>query len=247
MEAAIAGSPPFTFVYGTRDPAATAILRARALALATRLFGLDSTRVLADRDATEARLAAGPVYLVGGPGENEWTRRLAPALPISFEATGFRWQGRLYDQPLEAIHLSWPNPLEPRWFLILAAGNSPAALARRGGFRARDDSASCAYELLRASPLHSSPRNPAYDAHPIATARPSASAERARSAPWSRRGRASPPGAGLRRTDRGRQSARCPRAWRRRVTVRRGATITQHAPPRSREQVDSDRDTRASN
>jgi len=167
MEAAIPGSPPFTFVYGTRDPNATAILRARAQALATRLFGLDSTRVLADRDATEARLAAGPVYLVGGPGENDWTRRLAPALPVSFEAKGFRWQGRLYDQPLEAIHLSWPNPLEPRWFLILAAGNSPAALARRGGFAFGDEDFRILRdgELLRSGRFAQTPaRAWAYDA-----------------------------------------------------------------------------------
>ncbi|HVQ27577.1 MAG TPA: hypothetical protein VMV01_20470, partial [Planctomycetota bacterium] len=139
MEAAIPTSPPFTFVYGTRDPAATALLRARAVTLATRVFGTDSSRVLADRDVAEARLAAGPVYLVGSPRENDWTRRLGPALPVSFEGATFRWQGRLYDQPLDAIHLSWPNPLEPRWFLILAAGNSPAALARRGGFAFGDE------------------------------------------------------------------------------------------------------------
>ena len=145
MEAAIPTSPPFTFVYGTRDPAATALLRARAVTLATRVFGLDSTRVLADRDVPEARFAAGPVYLVGGPRENDWTRALAAALPVSFEATGFRWQGRLYDQPLDAIHLSWPNPLEPRWFLILAAGNTAPALARREGFAFGDED----YRILR--------------------------------------------------------------------------------------------------
>ncbi len=134
MEAAIADSPPFRFVYGTRDPAATPMLRARALALAQRAFGLDSTRVVADREADERMLAAGPVYLLGGSLENEWTRRLAGALPVRFERQGFRWQGRLYDQPLDAIHLSWPNPLAPNRFLLLSAGNSPEALARRGGF-----------------------------------------------------------------------------------------------------------------
>jgi len=167
MEAAIPTSPPFTFVYGTRDPAATALLRARAVTLATRVFGTDSSRVLADRDASEARLASGPVYLVGGPRENDWTRRLAPALPVSFEGATFRWQGRLYDQPLDAIHLSWPNPLEPRWFLILAAGNSPAALARRGGFTFGDEDFRIVRdgELVRSGRFAQTPAKPwAYDA-----------------------------------------------------------------------------------
>jgi hypothetical protein len=134
MEAAIPASPAFRFVYGTRDPAATPVLRARALALAQRAFGLDSTRVFADRAVDEKTFASGPVYLLGGSGENEWTARLAEALPVRFEGRGFRWQGRLYDRAQDAIHLSYPNPLAPRWFLLLSAGNSPEALARRDGF-----------------------------------------------------------------------------------------------------------------
>lgn len=134
MEAGLADAPPFRFVYGTRDPAATATLRARALSLAQRAFGGDSSQVVADRDMSAAAFAAGPVFLVGNARENDWTRRVAAALPVQFEAAGFRWQGRLYDQPLDAIQLAWPNPLAPKRFLLLLAGNSPAALARRGGF-----------------------------------------------------------------------------------------------------------------
>lgn len=134
MEAAIPASPAFRFVYGTRDPAAIPVLRARALALAQRAFGLDSTRVFADRAVDEKAFASGPVYLLGGSRENAWTARLAGSLPVQFEARGFRWQGRLYDRAHDAVHLSYPNPLAPRWFLLLSAGNSPEALARRDGF-----------------------------------------------------------------------------------------------------------------
>ena len=139
MEAKLADARPFRLVYGTRDPAATAALRARALALAVRAFGGDSTLVVADRDARDTLFAAGPVYLLGGPDENEWTRRLAPALPVRFEAQGFRWQGQLYGRPRDVIHLSWPNPLAPSRFLLLSAGNSPAALAGAQDLALSDD------------------------------------------------------------------------------------------------------------
>ena len=139
MEAALAGARAFRFVYGTRDPAATALLRARAIALAVRAFGGDSTQVVADRDAADTLIAAGPVYLIGGPDENEWTRKLATALPVRFEANAFRWQGQLYDRPRDVIHLSWPNPLAPNRFLLLSAANSPGALAEGSNFALSDD------------------------------------------------------------------------------------------------------------
>lgn len=139
MEAALTDAPPFWFVYGTRDPAATLTLRARAVSLARRAFGGDTSQVVADRDMSEAAFAASPVFLVGGSRENAWTQRLAAALPVQFEPAGFRWQGRLYDQPLDAIQLSWPNPLAPQRFLLVLAGNTPAALARRGGFMSGDE------------------------------------------------------------------------------------------------------------
>jgi hypothetical protein len=131
MEALLAGAPPFRFVYGTLDAASTPILRARALALARRVFGGDSTQVVSDRDADARTLAAGPVFLLGSPRENEWTRRVASALPVRFGERGFVWQGKTYDQPLDAIHLSWANPYAPERFLLLSAGNSPAAMANR--------------------------------------------------------------------------------------------------------------------
>ncbi len=139
MEAALADALPFRFVYGTRDPAATAALKARALLLARRAFGEDSSSVVADHDVDAAGFAAGPVFLLGDADENEWTRRLAAALPVRFERRGFRWQGRLYDRPGDAIQLAWPNPLAPERFLLLLAGNSPGASARRGGFAFGDD------------------------------------------------------------------------------------------------------------
>ena len=162
MEATAAEAPPFRFVYGTRNPATAPALRSRALLLAERAFGVETTRVVADRDMSEAAMASGPVFLIGSPNENEWTRRFAPALPVAFEGGGFRWQGRLYDQPLDALQLAWPNPLAPRRFLLLAAGNTPAALARRAGLAFGDDD----WRIVRAGELLRSGRFAEDGAHP---------------------------------------------------------------------------------
>jgi|GEM_PF-171766 len=133
MESFLGAGERFLFVYGTRDPAWTPVLRERARRVAERLFGGDSAAVRADREVGEAEAAARPLALFGGPAQNAWTARLAPALPVRFEAGGFRWQERLFDRPGDALHLVWPHPLAPRRFLLLIAGNSPGALSRRGG------------------------------------------------------------------------------------------------------------------
>lgn len=130
MDSALAGSPGFRFVYGTGDPARTALARARAVGTAVRLFGADSARVVADTALTRAELAASHVVLLGGPGENAWTRRLAARLPLAFTPGGFTWRGRAYERPGDAIVLAWPNPEAPSRYLLLAAGNSGEAEAR---------------------------------------------------------------------------------------------------------------------
>jgi hypothetical protein len=129
-----AGEPGerFRCVYGTRDPAATATLRARAIALALGLFGGDTTQVASDRDVGTADLATGPILLVGRPGENSWTARLVPALPIRFDTRGFEWSGTRYDRPGDAVTLAYPNPLAPRHYLLLVAGNTTAAVGGGG-------------------------------------------------------------------------------------------------------------------
>ena len=134
MEAALGEAPRWRFVYGTRDAVLEPLLRQRALMLASRLFGGDSTQVEADRDLTEAELAGSSVLLLGGPRENLWSGRLAPALPVRFRERAFEWQGRAYDRPGDVLHLSYPNPLAPRRFVLLIAANSPEAMTRRGGF-----------------------------------------------------------------------------------------------------------------
>jgi len=101
--------------------------------VARRLFGDDSSRVVADRDVSAEDFARRPVILFGGAAQNEWTQKLGAALPVEFTRTGFRWAGRDYDRPGDVLHLVFPNPLDPHRFLLLIAGNSAAAVEREGG------------------------------------------------------------------------------------------------------------------
>jgi Glycoside Hydrolase Family 113 len=130
MEATPAGEPPI-IVYGTRDSLATPMLQERATWIARRWLHADSSRVVADRVLALER-ARGTLILVGGARENSWTARLAPGLPLTFTARGFRWQQTAYERPGDAIHLTYPNPLDPRRFVLVVAANSPAALSGRG-------------------------------------------------------------------------------------------------------------------
>lgn len=166
MEAAMIEGERVRCVYGTRDPAATPSLRERARWLARQLFGGDSTLAIADRDLDAGDLARSPVLLLGGPDENRWSARLAPALPVRFSAHAFEWAGRRYDRPGDVLHLVFPNPLAPQRFLLMIAGNSPAAISRRGGgmlFGAEDWRIERDGELARSGRFADSPRPWSYD------------------------------------------------------------------------------------
>ncbi|HUK63807.1 MAG TPA: hypothetical protein VLV15_10740 [Dongiaceae bacterium] len=155
----------FRCVYGTRDPATAPTLRAAAVALVVGLFGGDTTEAMADRDATGADLAAGPVLLVGGPRENAWTARLAAALPVHFDARGFEWFATRYDRPGDAVTLAYPNPLAPWHYLVLVAGNTAAAITRSGGMLFGDEDWRIERdgELARTGRFADTPRPWSYD------------------------------------------------------------------------------------
>jgi hypothetical protein len=156
------------FIYGTRDPDATAALEARAKLVARRLFNLDSTRVRADHDVTDAQLKSHSLIVFGAPRENAVTARLGPGLPVRFEPRAFTWAGTRYEQADDVIHLVYPNPRAPKRFLLLIAGNSAEAMTRRGGgfwFGDSDWRIYRAGELVRSGSFRQTASAPwAYDA-----------------------------------------------------------------------------------
>lgn len=167
MESALSAAAKWRFIYGTREPAAEHVLRERALLVARRLFGGDSSWVLADRDAELGTLSGASVLLVGGPKENSWSQRLVGALPVRFGAASFEWQGTAYARRDEAITLVRPNPLASDRFLILMAGNSIEAMSRRGGFFFGEDDwrITRGGDLVRSGSFAQDPKSPwRYDA-----------------------------------------------------------------------------------
>jgi hypothetical protein len=179
MEAALAGARPFRFVYGTRDPAFTATLRARATALAVRAFGGDSTQVVADRDASDTLIAAGPIYLVGRARRERGDAAAGGGAPGQVRGQCVPLAGQLYDRPRDAIHLSWPNPLAPNRFLLLSAAtrrrHSPMARTSRSPTTTGGSSATACWCGVAASRRTWRSRGPTIHGA-TATARPSATA-----------------------------------------------------------------------
>ncbi len=129
----LASGERWLFVFGTRDPETAPALRARARLLASRMAGGDSAAVVADRELGSATAARRSLILIGGPAENDWTAKLAAALPLQFTHDGFRWQDREYARAGDVIQLVYPHPLDPRRMVVLIAGNSAEAMTRRGG------------------------------------------------------------------------------------------------------------------
>ncbi len=129
----LASGERWLLIYGTRDAQVAPALRARARMLADRLFGTDSSTVVADKDLSASVAARRSLILIGNPAVNDWTAKLAAALPLQFTHDGFRWQDREYARAGDVIQLAYPHPLDPRRMVVLIAGNSAEAMTRRGG------------------------------------------------------------------------------------------------------------------
>jgi len=103
----------------------------RTLALSYRDALADNmTEVLlptqADADTIEAELAASDLIVFGGPAENSLTALLQAEgrLPLAAGSGWFQWQGRTYGRPDDGLLVSFPNPWNPKRFMVLVLSNS---------------------------------------------------------------------------------------------------------------------------
>jgi hypothetical protein len=98
---------------------------ARAFASTWRArFGLPP-RTKRDIDVTDADVAAHGLVLFGGPAENVLAARVAGSLPVSVGPDGVTLGGRTYAGAHVGVKLCYPNPLDPRRYVVLVAGATP--------------------------------------------------------------------------------------------------------------------------
>ncbi len=119
----------FLVVHGADDGGLADLYRARIRESSwSRTFTLS---LESPSTATAEALRAAPVALVGTPTSNPWLRRLVPRLPVRFEAGGFRFLGRTYNDRDDVLVLVHPHPENPRQLLLVVTGNRDEAVLER--------------------------------------------------------------------------------------------------------------------
>jgi hypothetical protein len=120
-------------VYGTLDDAAANRNAARALQELIRLE-CEGVKVEMESDtaATDARLAAKHLLIIGGPECNAIAARSTEGLPVTFKRrtctlNGGAHKGETYAHPNTCVIAVGANPLNPRYSVVVLAGLSAAA------------------------------------------------------------------------------------------------------------------------
>lgn len=79
-------------------------------------------RIKNDADITDADIAAHNLVLWGDPGSNRILARIAGQLPIQWDAENVRVGDRRYPAATHAPVLIYPNPLNPKRYVVLNSG-----------------------------------------------------------------------------------------------------------------------------
>jgi hypothetical protein len=79
-------------------------------------------RVKDDRDLNESDIAAHHLVLWGDPGSNSVLAKVADRLPVKWDKSGVRLGDRTYDAGHHVPVLIYPNPLNPRRYVVLNSG-----------------------------------------------------------------------------------------------------------------------------
>lgn len=79
-------------------------------------------RVKTDDEITEADIASANLVLWGDPSSNKLLSRMAEKLPISWTADDIEVGGQRFDADAHAVLMIYPNPLNPRRYVVLNSG-----------------------------------------------------------------------------------------------------------------------------
>jgi Prolyl oligopeptidase family len=93
----------------------------RAIAEWHRQFRGDA-QVRDDKDVTAADIAGSNLVLWGDPSSNRVLARIADRLPVKWTAEGVVLGGKRYDAAAHAAILIFPNPLNPKKYVVLNSG-----------------------------------------------------------------------------------------------------------------------------
>jgi hypothetical protein len=117
----------FLFVTPTGVPAAPGVApwvaseQKRAISEWRRQFRGEA-QVREDKDVTDADIASSNLVLWGDPGSNRILARIADKLPVKWTAGGVILGGQTYSAQTHAPILIYPNPLNPRKYVVLNSG-----------------------------------------------------------------------------------------------------------------------------
>ena len=116
-------------VYGTaRQLEANHTLALRFQAVLADAFSEILPPVVKDAEATEDRLAASDVFVLGDPRDNAVLARLLPQLPLESGPGWFRFEGTLYDRTDDGLYLALPSPWAAERVLHVVLANGPLEL-----------------------------------------------------------------------------------------------------------------------
>ncbi|HVS36347.1 MAG TPA: C45 family autoproteolytic acyltransferase/hydrolase [Gemmataceae bacterium] len=118
-------------VYGTADEANVNREAAEALQQAIRANHCNITvPIRTDREVTDDDLKTHHLLVIGRPGSNTLTAKVASDLPISFGQQSFEVRGEWYAHADSAVIAAAENPLNRRFSLVVIAGLNAASTLR---------------------------------------------------------------------------------------------------------------------
>jgi hypothetical protein len=79
-------------------------------------------RIKDDKDVTEADLAKYNVVLFGDPGSNKWIAKMMPKLPLKWTKETITVGGAGFPAAENLPVLGYPNPLNPKHYVVLNMG-----------------------------------------------------------------------------------------------------------------------------
>lgn len=79
-------------------------------------------RIKSDKELTDADIADNNLVLWGDPSSNALLKRILAQLPLTWDAKALSFRGQTYDPKTHAPILIFPNPLNPRRYVVLNSG-----------------------------------------------------------------------------------------------------------------------------